>query len=130
MRFLFIAIATLGLLMGVGLGIAWILTAPSQLPEESQSASRLAPGPHPVGHAELEWVDRTRPTPENGDFLGSPVRTFPVVLWFPKGVGGEHPFVAYSHGFMSSRRGCTYLAEHLASYGYVVVSADYPLTTH
>lgn len=128
MRFLLIAIATLGLLVGVGLGIAWILTTPSGLPEESQSASRLAPGPHPVGHVELEWVDRSRPTPENGDYPGSPERTFPVALWFPKGVGGEHPFVVYSHGFMSSRHGCTYLAEHLASYGYVVVSADYPLS--
>jgi dienelactone hydrolase len=34
----------------------------------------------------------------------------------------------YSHGFMSSRHGGSYLAEHLASHGYVVVSADYPLT--
>jgi len=29
---------------------------------------------------------------------------------------------------ISSLLGCTYLAEHLASHWYVVVSADYPLT--
>jgi predicted dienelactone hydrolase len=43
-------------------------------------------------------------------------------------VGGKHPLAVYSHGFVSSRHGGTYLAEHLASHGYVVLSADYPLT--
>jgi dienelactone hydrolase len=81
-----------------------------------------------VGHLELEWVDGSRPTAENGDYPGSTQRAFPVALWFPKRVAGEHPLLVYSHGFMSSRHGCTYLAEHLASHGYVVVSADYPLT--
>ena len=127
-RFLLIAIATLVLVVGVGLGIAWILTTPTDMPEGSESASRLETGPHPVGHVELEWVDGSRPTADNGEYPGSPERTFPVALWFPKGVGGAHPLMVYSHGFMSSRNGGTYLAEHLASHGYVVVSADYPLT--
>jgi predicted dienelactone hydrolase len=39
-----------------------------------------------------------------------------------------HPLVIYSHGFVSNRNGGSYIAENLASHGYVVVSADYPLT--
>ena len=127
-RALLIAVALLAVLLAVGLGIAWVTTAPEALPEGSESAARLAPGPHPVGNVELEWVDAARPTAKNGDYPGSPSRSFQVALWYPEGAGGEHPLAVYSHGFVSSRHGGTYLAEHLASHGYIVVSADYPLT--
>lgn len=128
LRGLLIAVALLTILFVVGLGIAWIRTAPEALPAGSESAARLAPGPHPVGNVELVWVDASRPTAANGDYPGSPERSFQVALWYPEGARGEHPLVVYSHGFVSSRHGGTYLAEHLASHGYVVVSADYPLT--
>ena len=36
--------------------------------------------------------------------------------------------VIYSHGFMSSREEAQYLGEYLASHGYVVAAADYPLS--
>jgi len=127
-RGLLIAVALLALLFAVALGIAWIRTAPAALPEGSESAARLAPGPHPVGHVELEWVDASRPTAANGEDPGSPERSFQVALWYPEGARDEHPLAVYSHGFVSSRHGGTYLAEHLASHGYVVVSADFPLT--
>ena len=127
-RSLLIVVALLAALFAVGLGIAWIRTAPGALPEGSESAARLAPGPHPVGNVELEWVDASRPTAGNGDYPGSPKRSFQVALWYPEGAPGGHPLAIYSHGFVSSRHGGTYLAEHLASHGYVVVSADYPLT--
>jgi predicted dienelactone hydrolase len=127
-RGLVIAVALLAALFAVGLGIAWILTAPEALPEGSESAARLAPGPHAVGNVELEWVDASRPTVANGEYPGSPERSFEVALWYPENVSGEHPLAVYSHGFVSSRHGGTYLAEHLASHGYVVVSADHPLT--
>jgi predicted dienelactone hydrolase len=127
-RGLLIAVALLATLFAVGLGVAWICTAPGALPEGSQSARRLAPGPHPVGNVELEWVDASRSTAANGDYPGSPERCFQVALWYPEGAPGEHPLAVYSHGFVSSRHGGTYLAEHLASHGYLVVSADYPLT--
>jgi dienelactone hydrolase len=128
MRRLLIGIAVLALVLGIGLTLAWVRTGPGGLPEGSESAARLAPGPHAVGEVELEWVDHSRPTDENGDYPGSPERVFPVALWFPKDAEGQHPLLIYSHGLMSSRHGCTYLAEHLASHGYVIVSADYPLT--
>jgi predicted dienelactone hydrolase len=127
-RGLLIAFALLAILIAVGLGIAWIRTAPEALPEGSESAARLAPRPHPVGNLELEWVDPSRPTAANADYPGSPERSFRVALWYPEGAPGNHPLAVYCHGFVSSRHGGTYLAEHLASYGYVVVAADHPLT--
>ncbi len=127
-RRLLVAVALVVVLSAVALGIAWIRTAPAPLPEGSESAARLAPGPHPVGKVEPDWVDESRPTPANGDYPGSPVRSFRVALWYPEGVPGAHPLVVYSHGFVSSRHGGAYLAEDLASHGYVVVAADYPLT--
>lgn len=112
----------------IGLGIAFFLTAPEGMAEGSESAARLAPGPFPVGQLERVWVDGSRPTAENGDQPALSERTFPVALWYPVETGGRHPLVVYSHGFVSSRHGGAYLAEHLASHGYVVVAADYPLT--
>ena len=101
---------------------------PEPLPPETESASRLAPGPYGVGREEFKWVDESRPTSANGNYPGSAGRSFPVTLWFPKSIGGRHPLLVFCHGLMSSRIGCTYLAEHLATYGYVVLSADFPLT--
>ena len=53
-RFLLIAIATLVLVVGVGFGIAWIHTTPTEMPAGSDSASRLETGPHPVGHTRYD----------------------------------------------------------------------------
>jgi predicted dienelactone hydrolase len=128
LRILLVGLAALAVVLGAAFGIAWLLTAPVGLPEGSESAARLAPGPHSVGHVELVWVDGSRPTAENGAHPRSSERTFRVAVWYPEGVDRRHPLAVYSHGFMSSRHGGTYLAEHLASYGYVVASADYPLT--
>jgi predicted dienelactone hydrolase len=116
-------------LSGIALGIAWAASEPEGLPGGSESASRLAAGPYAVGLEELRWVDDTRPTAANGDFAGAPERSFAVALWYPVAAPGRHPLVVYSHGFMSDRHGGQYLAEHLASHGYLVVSTDYPLTS-
>jgi predicted dienelactone hydrolase len=127
-RRLLIAVGSLVTLIAVALGVAWICTAPEALPAGSESARRLALGPHPVGRVEFEWVDASRPTAANAEFPGSPERSFQVALWFPEDAPGEHPLAVYSHGFVSSHHGGAYLAEHLASHGYVVGAADYPLT--
>ncbi|UCG85184.1 MAG: hypothetical protein JSW71_14740, partial [Gemmatimonadota bacterium] len=66
-------------------------TAPAALPEGSQSAARLAPGPHPVGKVEFQWVDSSRSTAANRDYAGSAERSFQVALWYPKGARGQHP---------------------------------------
>src|SRR5262249_27794141 len=38
---------------------------------------------------------------------------------------GRFPLVAFSHGYGGHRRQSTFLCTHLASHGYVVVSADH-----
>jgi len=127
MKILRIVLATL---VGLGLvfGIALAVTGPEPLPDGTESALRLRPGPHPVDLSEQVWTDPSRPTSANGDYPGSPEREMSVALWSPAGAPGPHPLVVYSHGFMSDRHGGAHLAEHLASHGYVVVSASHPLT--
>ena len=115
-------------LLALFVGVALFFTRPEPLPAESESAARLAPGSYAFDLAELVWVDESRTTKSNGDFRGTPNRTFDVALWSPVDAPGPHPLVVYSHGFMSTRHGGTHVAEHLASHGYVVLSANYPLT--
>lgn len=114
--------------LGVGLGIALVVTRPEPLPLDTTSAARLAPGPYAVDLEETTWVDPSRRTDANGDFPGSAEREFAVALWSPLDAPGPHPLLVYSHGFMSNRHGGSYLAEQMASHGYVVVATDYPLT--
>ena len=127
MKYLKIAAGVLGV-AGLALFAALVATAARPLPADTESGRRLAPGPFAVERIELEWVDSSRPTAQNGDFAGAPERRLPVALWYPIAAPGRHPLLVYSHGFMSSRYGGRYLAEHMASYGYVVVAADYPLS--
>ena len=124
-----LALGLLVLLVGVLAIFAWRRTASEPLPRDSQSAARVGSGPHEVGRVEFDWVDRSRSTPPSESFGGASERPLPTTLWFPENAPSNHPLVVYSHGFLSSRRGGTFLAEHLASHGYVVVAADHPLTT-
>ena len=122
------ALAAALLLLAIGVFGLYCATAPAGPAEGSVSADRLRPGPHSVGRVELELRDTTRPTRANGSFPGAPSRTLPATLWFPERSDGAHPLVVYSHGFMSMRSEAERTAEHLASYGFVVIAADYPLT--
>jgi len=87
------------------------------------------PGPLPVARTTLTIVDASRPTPPNGAFPGAPSRTLVTEVWYP--AAGERPFplVVASHGFTGSRTTLAYLAEHLASHGYVVAAPQFPLST-
>lgn len=122
----FLAIVVLAL---VGIAFRWFSTAPEKLPSGTESASRLAPGPYSVGRAEFEWIDTDRAgASQDGKSESSGPRELPTTIWYPEDLDEEHPLLVFSHGLMSSRKGCTYMAEHLASYGYVIVSADHPFS--
>ncbi len=123
-----IGIGAVAALVVAAFAVAWVATAPPAMPADTETGRRLAPGPHAVGLSELVWVDGSRPTPPNGDHPGSAERRLAVALWHPVDAAGSHPLLVYNHGFMSTRHGGRYLAEHLASHGYVVVAADFPLT--
>lgn len=113
-------------LLGVVLAVG---KQPEPLPTESVSAQRLAPGPYEVVQFDETLVDSSRPSPAHGSFEGSPERELVATVWHPASrEGGAFPLIVYSHGFSSNRRGGAYLGEHLASHGYVVVAANFPLT--
>ena len=81
-------------------------------------------GPFAVGVTTLTLVDKSRPTDANGSYAGADSRTLVTEVWYPaEGAASEleirdapldrsaapYPLIVFSHG-------------------YVVVSADYPLT--
>ncbi len=107
----------------------YIATNPEQPSADSGSARWLEPGPFDVGQKDFVFVDGTRPTDENRGFPGKPDRTFPTTIWYPENSDATHPLIIHSHGIVSSRNEVPYLAEQLASYGYVIAAADYPLTS-
>lgn len=109
--------------------VGYVATNPERPDSDSPSARWLEPGPFDVGQAEVVFVDDSRPTEENRGFPGKPNRTFPTTIWYPEDSDAAHPLLIHSHGIVSSRTEMSYLAEHLASYGYVTASADYPLTS-
>lgn len=112
----------------IAIAIALFVTKPAPPSKDSVSETRLSDGPFKIGEAEFDWVDETRSTPANGDFQGAPNRSLPTRIWYPLGFQGQSPLIIYSHGFRSDREGGAYIAKHLASHGYVVASARFPLS--
>jgi dienelactone hydrolase len=117
----------LGLLL-IGLAVTYLLTMPLSLPQDSSSEEWLQSGPFVVGFSDFVLVDESRETMTNGDAPKLSNRTFPTSVWYPENGEGSYPLVIHSHGFVSERTDLAYVAELLASHGYVVAAANYPLT--
>jgi len=127
-KILWLLVILVALVAGSGAFLLWG-KQPTPFPAGSESAARLNPGPFEVHSHEDLFIDTSRDTNANGDFAGSSGRRLEATVWHPaSSAQGPYPLVVYSHGFTSSRKGGAYLAQHLASHGYVVVAADYPLT--
>jgi len=139
-----IALAFVGLLAGCA-GDAGEPLHPSR--EEGPPLTTedlLAPGPYVAGTMQLRLTDASRPTDPNGWVPGAPNRTLQTNVWYPAAAdptasrgalesrrvsgGGPFPLIVYSHGFMSFGSEGSYLAEHLATHGYIVACPDFPLT--
>lgn len=101
-----------------------------------------ARGPYGVGTRTMTLVDTSRPTAANGVYPGAPERTLVVDVWYPAppapqaqvlnaavAGGGPFPLIVRAHGFSGFRYDSTYIVQHLASHGYVVVAPDFPLST-
>jgi dienelactone hydrolase len=116
------------LLLATGCATVWQGLTPQGPPPGSESARRLLAGPWQVDRRDFRFVDDSRSTPANRDFPGAACRALPTSVWSPREARGPRPLVIYSHGFLSQRREAAYLVEHLASHGYVVASADFPLS--
>ena len=108
--------------------VTYLLTMPEGMPEDADSEEWLRPGPFAVGLSDFVLVDESRETMANGATPKLSNRTFPTSVWYPENGEGNYPLVIYSHGFVSVRGDLAYIAELLASNGYVVAAANYPLT--
>jgi predicted dienelactone hydrolase len=115
----------------------WIFAFYSKIPEppssDLASAKWLAHSIYDVGFVAMELKDRSRPTSSNKEYSGASSRKFEGGLWYPAVeddaiAPGLHPLVVFSHGFGSDYSSGEYLAENLASRGYIVLSMSYPLT--
>ena len=99
---------------------------------ETISLEASQAGAHEVVQETYTFVDFTRPTAAYRDYPGAASRTLVSDVWYPAGPEEEsappYPLIVFSHGLSAFRNQSDYLTEHLASHGYVVVSADYPLT--
>ena len=97
-----------------------------------------------VGVTTRTFVDNSRPTPANGTAPAQPNRTLVTEIWYPTpgspsggattrdvplAAGGPYPLVLFVHGSSSDRTAYTTLTGGLASAGYVVAAADFPLTS-
>jgi len=125
-----------------GLLVALLLPspAPARCPRGADTAAFLEPGRYGVGVRTLPLVDTSRPTPAHGDVPALPSRTLTTEIWYPTdphagaplrdapAARGRFPLVLNSHGYSDIRTGEAYIAEALASRGYVVASPDFPLT--
>ncbi|MCB1671881.1 MAG: dienelactone hydrolase family protein [Gammaproteobacteria bacterium] len=127
-RKLLFGLLVLTLVLSIGAVAALFVTAPAPPPRDSESAAWLEPGPYRVGTKEMVFVDPSRPTAANGEFPGAQQRTFNTTLWYPQQATGNLPLIVHSHGLTMSRSDLEYVLRHLASYGYLVVAADFPLT--
>jgi dienelactone hydrolase len=118
--------------------------APPKSGKSPRAATRAATVDYAVGRRDLIFVDRSRPTDQNGSFAGAPERMLPVVVLYPAtgtagGLSqpmakparraGPFPLVVFSHGFTAS--GPAYsevLLRRIAGHGYVVAAPTFPLS--
>jgi predicted dienelactone hydrolase len=115
-------------LVAIVIAALWLLNAPEDLAENSESKARLDQSQHAVSKIDLAVVDPSRSTPAMGKFEGSDTRILNGAIWFPKGQPAGLPLIIYSHGFGGYHKDSTYLAEYLASNGYIVAAVDFPLS--
>lgn len=129
-------------LLAIMLLVLWVPLAGAQSPDKPAFAAR---GPYVVGVREFVIEDAERPlsvtvwypalnpssAPETTVYLPDlfPIAGQAIADAPPDVGGGPYPLVIFSHGFGGFRYQSTYLTEHLASYGFVVMSADHPGST-
>jgi predicted dienelactone hydrolase len=119
--------ALVSILFVVGIA-GYVMTGPQAPAADSVSAQWLKPGPYKTTSVDKIIVDNSRETAANRDYPGAPDRALATTIWYPLGSVDSHPLIIHSHGFTSARNDLSYVAELLASHGYVVAAADYPLT--
>ena len=108
--------------------VVYVASGPERPAADSASASWVEDGPYSVGVTEINFVDDTRPTAENRGIAGASDRTLHSWIWYPEDSEEDLPLIIHSHGIMSQGNELVNVAERLASHGYVVAAANFPLT--
>lgn len=125
------AAVVIGLL---SLTLVILLNPAKPVPDGEQSQDLFEARPFAVELELFEVEDMARPTPANGRYVGSPSRELKGKLWRPYvkrgSQAGPFPLLVYSHGYMSFHQEGAYLAEFMASHGYIVVAVDFPLSNY
>ncbi|CEJ46969.1 Uncharacterized protein apha_02806 [Umezakia ovalisporum] len=86
----------------------------SRIPRISIPFDPSEPGTAQVEVLKLNWNDQKRS------------RNIPVDIYSSNSITAEKPLVIFSHGLGSVRHELRYLANHLASHGYVVAALEHP----
>lgn len=108
------------------------------------TSAPLQPGPYAIGKENFRLIDRHRTTAAHNGDPEIMQRVLETSVWYPAQnrpfewlrpgprplarQACRAPLVIYSHGFMSFRSNGAYLARYLASHGYIVAAANFPLT--
>ncbi len=109
---------------------AFLYSKPGEpLPDKSQSKQLLKTGPYQATQIDRELIDSKRSTQANNDYHGDDKRVLQTRVWYPDiDTNKMLPVIIHSHGYSSNRDGGAYIAQYLASHGYIVVAANFPLT--
>jgi dienelactone hydrolase len=97
-------------------------------------------GPLAIGTMDVTFTDTSRPIAATDKHASAPSRMLVTTIYYPASgaaplggsaplaTGGPFPMLMYSHGYSSNRGEGSRVANRLASYGYIVVAPDFPLT--
>ncbi|MBW4615160.1 MAG: alpha/beta hydrolase [Desmonostoc vinosum HA7617-LM4] len=86
---------------------------PTKKPQISLPFDPSQPGTAQVQILKLNWNDQKR------------TRNVPVDIYWSNAATADKPIIVYSHGLGSVRTDLHYLAEHLASHGYIFVALEH-----
>ncbi|MEH2439534.1 alpha/beta hydrolase [Nostoc sp.] len=82
--------------------------------------------PSQPGNAEVKILNLSLNNQKRDAYGGQSQRKIPVDIYWSTAATPDKPIIVFSHGFASVRTDLRYLAEHLASHGYVVAALEHP----
>ncbi|MEH1818715.1 MAG: alpha/beta hydrolase [Nostoc sp.] len=82
--------------------------------------------PSQPGNAQVKILNLSLNDQKRDAYGGLRQRQIPVDIYWSTAATPDKPVILLSHGFASVRTDLRYLAEHLASHGYVVAALEHP----
>ncbi|MEH2084116.1 MAG: alpha/beta hydrolase [Nostoc sp.] len=82
--------------------------------------------PSQPGNAQVKILNLSLNDQKRDAYGGLRQRKIPVDIYWSTAATLDKPLIVFSHGFGSVRTDLRYLAEHLASHGYVVAALEHP----